>query len=1386
MCLTNKVHQYLLMLFSLISFLASGQNEIHFSHLGMQDGFSNSRANVVIQDRNGYIWVGTWNGLNRYDGYSCMSYQPGYHDSSSVANREITELLEDSQGHIWIGTSFGLSRLDPQTGQFRTYEFHNRILSLFEAKDGFIWIGTWGGGLYLLDPKDGTSTHFFNNDIVSDVFVDSRNIVWVATYYGLLKRNPGDSEFQRFTPINGKNSISHSVVTQITESADGSIWAGTWGGGLDRVELDKEGKQLHFTNLKLNQTETGKGAGVVSRLYYDQFRNLWIGTWNDGLRLMPEKEQTKSPTNAKLITYYKENDNPTSLSDDGVSALLVDRAGVLWVGAASLDRAAITESGINRYKLRSTDKSTPAVRSFAEFRDQVWVGAGRSIYQYERKSNQLEFRKEYQAIAYRTGQSTVNANSVFDLKADAGGLWAGTEDAGLIYYPFSDDQLLKPEKAVYFNQNSTVKLPGDKVCCLALNPNKSGVIWVGTLQSGFIKLSRKADDSYESTVYQATADGLSDNNIRALFEDSKGRLWIGTQDGLNCFDPNNQSFQRFYYSATDHLSLNDNIINTIFEDRSGNLWIGTNSGLNKLLISANNNGKTTFQFKGYPDIEYLGNEIVSNLMDDDEGNLWIRMYRGFVKFNIQHEEVVGKYFSRDYENIRFERNSTLKLGNKQVILDAQGGFLTITPNNSNSNSVPPKVVITDLQVLNRSLQTDQALRLRLGLNQTIPYTSQLRLSYKDKMITLVFSAMDYKNPSKNDYYYKLEGFDNQWIHSASHNSATYTNLPHGDYVFKVKAKNSDGVWSTDETTLLLQITPPFWKTIWAYLFYCLLFGCLIYFFNQYSIIRAQEKSAMKFEKLKTEEMQRLNEMKSFFFTDITHELKTPLSLIIGPANELTADKNLSPASLRHAELIKNSAMKLLRLVNQLLEFRKMEKGIPEQLLIQSVDVHALLNDISGLFSAMAESRKIKFQLLLPHDPILARLDPDKLEKIIFNLISNAFKYTRDQGWIRVEAYMKPESDEQQFIVIQVTDNGIGISEEHKNRIFERFYQVNQIRTQSTGGIGLYMAKALVEQHQGTITVDSEPGRGSCFTVQLPFVPPSELADDETSIAPIPANEQADDVETEALDAENELSLTHRLTILVLEDDRELNDFLVNGLSSEFKVLSAFNGQKGMEITRKEMPDLILSDIMMPEMNGFEFCKQLRKDLTCSHIPVVFLTAKTMQEDELKGLRLGAVDYIYKPFNLDSLKLKLHNILATRRQIQEKLRTELILEPDNIELSSLDEIFLKQAVEAVQNKLDDPTFDVDAFSKELGASPNQVYRKIKALTGQTAKEFIRNQRLKIAAGLLVQRKRNISEIIYMVGFSNPSYFARCFKEFYGCTPKEYIDKNAEADLGSNPE
>lgn len=1374
----------------IVAFLSSfylvlfAQNELHFSHLGMEDGFTMDKANTIIQDEKGFIWIGTWNGLNRYDGYQCVTYQPSFHDTTTISNKEITTLMLDRENNLWIGTSNGLNCMDLRTGTLKKYEFNNRILSLLEDHKGVIWVGTWNGGLFKLDPLTEKVSHYLANDIVSDIYEDSRNILWVATYYGLVKFDSNSNEYIRHFPKSGQNSISHSVVTQITESNNGNLWVGTWGGGINRIEVRKDGNHLHFTHFRSGSGKGSLSSNVIYKLLYDQLGNLWVGTWDEGLNLLRPEQQMLSPENTRFLVYRKDLNNTGSLSGNGISSLFVDRSGVLWVGAEKIDRTSIIESGVKRYvlpKIQNDALKKINIRTFTDYQNQLWVGTNYSILQYEKDHEVYVLKTEYEEPSYRYGSTQFTAYSILDMLADSSGLWIGTEDAGLIHYEFTPDLKLDKQSERFLNQQTNPSLPGNKIGKLVPSKRYPGTIWIGTMQSGFAKLERNFEGEFSITKFGAGTgtDFISDNNIRAIFEASNGIVWIGTQNGLNRFDPETNKFQKYFYSSSDTNSINDNVINSILEDSSGNLWIGTNSGLNKRLIISQNNPNAGIHFKGFPVTNYLNNEFISNILEDETENLWIRLYRGFIKFDIQDEEIVGEFFSKDYENIQLERNTALKLDNGEFILGDQAGFITFTADSITEKSISPEVVIVDLQVFNKSIAGQDNTEDNYKLNPSVPYADRIKLSYKDKMLTFVFSAMDYKNPEKNNYHYKLEGFDDQWNVIGSQNTATYTNIPPGNYTFLVKATNSEGAWSEETATLAVVILPPWWKTTWAYLFYGLVIIGILYFFQKYSIIRAKEKSNLEFERMKTEEVKRLNELKSLFFTDITHELRTPLTLILGPARELLADKTLGGYAKKQAELIKNSAYKLLRLVNQLMEFYKLEKGVEDKPDICQIDTTALLREAYVFFKPMAESRNINFTINFEQDPIIAFFDPEKIEKIIFNLISNAFKYTHDRGEILISAKIEQKGNGKEEVIIKVEDNGVGIAKEYQEKVFERFFQINQVRTQSTGGIGLFLAKALIEQHGGMIILESEEGKGSCFTVSLP-IDPALL---KTRGVPfVRSEEEIEDIGQCEIEesinlSEKESDISNKPTVLVVEDDAELNDFLVTGLSSEFKVLSAYNGMEALEKAKKENPDLILTDIMMPGMDGFEFIRITRKDLNISHIPVVFLTAKTMQEDEIKGLKLGAVDYIYKPFNLVSVKLKIYNIFSSQKRFQERIRTEKILEPENIELSSLDEIFLRNAVDSVNNHLDDPSFDVEAFSSDLGVSPNQAYRKIKVLTGQTAKEFIRTQRLKIAANLLLQRKRSISEVIYMVGFTSPSYFARCFKKFYGCTPKEYMDKNS---------
>ncbi len=1352
--------------------ILSGQDELNFNHLSIKDGFVDSKANAIIQDQKGFIWTGTWNGLNRYDGYSVRTYQPSFHDSTTITNREVVELLEDRAGNIWIGTSSGLNCLNPSTGQMQTYDFQNRIIALHEDRQNQLWIGTWNGGLFKLDPETGERNHYLSNEIISDIYEDSREILWVASYNGLVRFDGETGAYQRYLPGQGQNSISSGSVTQIVESTDGFLWIGTWGGGLNKVAVSDHDDSLHFSHYWTRAG--GLASNVIYKLFYDDYQNLWIGTWNDGLNLLKPDQQDVDPTEARFLIYKNNLTDPTSLSGNGISSLMVDRSGVLWVGAATIDRTSIIDTGINRYKIHSEEQAANyTIRAMSRFEDDLWMGSNRDLRLYHRIAGVYEFKQDFRKPKYRLGQTEYIANSILSLAADTSGLWLGTEDAGLVHYPIDIHSKIAVEKAEYFNKQTNPAIPGDKVSSLVISKKQTGVIWIGTLHSGLAKMSINQSQK-ETKIFGAgkSEDFLSDNNIRIIYEDAAGLVWIGTQNGLNCFNPKTNKFEQFFYAVADTSSINDNIINAIYEDSGGTLWVGTNSGLNKVIQDASGTVEK-ISFKGYPSINNLSNEVVTHILEDDSKNLWIRLYSGIVKFNLQTEDT--EYFLADYENGSFERNTSVRTADGLFILGNPSGFITFNPDSLYKLTVPPKVCITDLLIYNESLNVHNHTKNDTLCSRTVPYRDQVNLSYRDKMLTFMFSAMDYSNPAKNNYYYQLAGFDDDWNEIGSRNTATYTNIPPGEYIFKVKATNSNGIWSEDEATLHIHIHPPWWKTTWAYLFYVLILIGLLYFFQEYSFIKAHAKSELMFEKLKNDEMFRLNEMKSNFFTDITHELRTPLTLILGPAKELMADKNLSSYGMKQAGLIQNSANKLLRMVNELMEFRKVEMGVMDKMRLQRFDLAEMINEVYLSFKPMAESRGMMLNISIEKTPLHAFIDPNKIEKVLFNLISNAFKYSPNRGRIDLRARLEDEQKGNPLIRVEVEDTGIGIETEHIDKIFGRFYQVNQLRTQSTGGIGLFLSKALVEQHHGRIEVRSEPGKGSCFSVILPIQSGKEIASGSSlPEAAAPAAKMTDEADValpvKAIDPEE------KPLILVVEDDTELNEFLVAGLSSEFRVINAYNGQEGLEKIRIIFPDLVISDIMIPKLDGFELCQQIRKDITVSHIPLIFLTAKTMQQDEIKGLRLGAVDYISKPFDLLALKLKIQNIFDIQRTMHERIKKEQILRPETVELPSLDEIFLKNAVESIKKHLDDSNFDIELFATDLGVSTNNVYRKIKALTGQTAKEFIRKQRLKHAAGLLVQQKRSISEIIYMVGFASPSYFTRCFKEFYGCTPREYIERH----------
>jgi len=1384
--------------------VAAGQNRLDFDVLSIDDGFSSSRANVIIQDRAGFMWVGTWNGLNRYDGYECEVYQPFVRDTNSLSSREVTSLFENKEGFIWVGTTFGLNRLNPMTNEIRVYPFNTRITSVYEDRKGSLWVGTEGDGVYKVDQLSGAKEQFLGNEMINAILEDSRNEFWLATNNGLLNFDRETHSYKRYfrreEGIDGQ-SADHQAVNCIVESDDGDLWAGLFSVGLVRIisNSDKDNLKFEFYSGKSNPGSNSPQR--ITELSFDPFGNLWIGTWGNGLYLLKKDEQAKLPDQVVFQKYVADVNDPFSIEGNNhISALFVDRKGTLWAGSSVINVANIANLGIERVNIRYIDQGQIVnhwIRSIATDPDgNVWLGSSDGLMVFNQANKEIVPASTLYEILIKMVGNPVAPPSLVGVIPSFGGLtWIASEEYGLFVWPEGKPEEISNKKIKRFYPHSDPALPPSPISVMAPSKHYPNVLWLGTNNNGIVRCDFSGNQ-FRFTNYPIgkQLDNLSNQNVRTIVEDHDGLVWIGTQHGLNCFDPKTEKFRQYLYSAKDANSINDNVINVIFEDSQGDLWIGSNAGLNRKKIVETPDGEKKVIFESFPDQGWIDNQIVMNILEDQHQYLWIGIYNGIIKFDKRQGKVTFEFFNKTYQRIKILNNIALKEESGHFIMGGGNGFLRFHPDSIQKKSSPPLVQITDLLLFNKSVPVAQSVGGKVLLKKSVTYTDTLTFSYKQGVITFVFSAMDFISPDKTKYAYQLDGYDKDWNYVGPRNMATYTAIPPGSYTFRVKACNSMGEWSDQSRNIFIKIRPPFWKSTFAYLVYAGVVIGLLYFFKRYSIIQIKEKGRLMLEKVQYEKEHELNELKVHFFTNITHEFRTPLTLILGPLQEMLEQKGKFGAYAHNLELIQRNANRLLRLINQLMEFRKVEKGKTE-LLLQEVDVVLMLVEIYDSFHSLADSKNIDFSLQYSEPSIHAWLDLDKFDKVLFNLLSNAFKFTDEGGKVSIKAGYANTSISGNSFFIEIEDSGVGIPPEKKDLVFERFYQINQKSVQSTGGIGLYLSKAFVELHNGMIELESEVGKGSSFRILMPTNLNGQVANKFLAENSLPGKnhqvvewitspelqeeerrEKQDEELVEPGAGNQEQNRSFRPVVLLAEDDLDMNEFIMNSLSPHFKVRNTFNGKEALELARRINPDMILSDIMMPEMDGLELGRALQTDINTSHIPILYLTAKTTRENEIEGLQAGAVDYICKPFSMSALKLKITNILAQKAAQREQFHKNNILEPETIILSSLDEQFLKDAVAAVNAHLDDPVFDVEKLSNAIGLSSNQTYRKIKALTGQTAKEFIRNQRLKTAANLLIQKKRSVSEIIYMVGFSSPSYFTRCFKDYFGVTPSEYIENN----------
>ena len=1098
--------------------------------------------------------------------------------------------------------------------------------------------------------------------------------------------------------------------------------------GLLHFKLDQNHKLIKLGEYSQNlDSPHALSTNLIESLFIDHSGIVWLGTYGSGIH--------KLDPNRKQFLHYKHTETPGSISQNIIRLIYEDSNETIWVGTKG--------GGLNWIPKKDFDGT------FTNFKRVSILSEPVSMTEV-----QLDGKKQ---------------------------LIVGTSNGeGPFLINISDPSIDDYNTEVFNNLTASV---------FSSHQDHLGQIWLGTYLDGLYKLIPN-DKNQKFNFRKGGKEKLPSNIIRNVFRDQHQNLWIGTSDGLSMLPKNqlgkkNPTFITYKHIHDDTKSISHNYILSILETNKGDLWIGTlGGGLNKFVPGESNDKG---HFISFTEEDGLPNNTIKGILEDDEGFLWISTNRGMSKFNPDDKTFKNYDVSDGLQSNEFQELACLKHKNGSMFFGGANGFNVFFPDEIKDNKQPPRVVLRQLFIRGESIIPGQKYNKRVLLEQNLALTKSLHLNYFENNISFEFAALHYAAPSKNTYSYRLKGFDDQWLCTASDKRfANFTNLSPGDYVFEVKATNNDGVWSEEMAQIEITIYPPFWQTNLAYVIYGFLALGFLYAFRRYSIISSERKHQLEIEHLEKDKAEELQRMKLQFFTNISHEFRTPLTLINGPIEFLAKNNDTLGKNQRREQyhLVLKNTKTLTRLINQLLEFRKIERGDGVLEVIQD-DIIKYVKSRVQAFQFMAESKSIQYSFESSIDAQITWFSTDALDKILANLLSNAFKFTPQNGSVQVkveDTLVKRKNKYIPHLQISVEDTGPGIPNEKIKQVFERFFhEGNEQNQNSTGaGIGLSLTKSLVELHHGEIYVDKSHQNGARFVVLIPLDKKAYKSDKKLKAsqsleldATLLSENTINGVNGNTKNSDTTSWLPGSLPqIMIVEDNADMRAYLKNGLSQNFQVVEAVHGRDALEKIKTQMPSLIVCDVMMPEMDGITFSKQIKSSKAYNHIPIVFLTAKTSSDNELEGLKSGANDYITKPFSLTALNIKLSNILKSRERLREYFKKELTLEPETIEVPSMDEAFLKEAMQLIEDNMMNTEFNVDMMVKKIGISRSNLYIKFKELTGLSTGEFIRNIRLKRAAQLLSSGELSIKEVMYSTGFNTASYFSKCFKKQFGMLPSDY--------------
>ncbi|WP_316826254.1 two-component regulator propeller domain-containing protein [Pedobacter miscanthi] len=1326
---------------------AKCQQPIQFDHLGVEKGLSQTSVLAITQDKNGFMWFGTRYGLNRYDGYNIKVYQSLPGDSLSISSNYVINLFSDSRKNLWVGTDRSLNRYNEKTDHFeRIYSRPNGISNnvincITEDKKGNIWIGTLNGLNLLVNGDISKIKVFFNNKSANKLYRNIRAVkqdhegnIWVGTSNGLLKMTFKNGAYQTiiFKSDGKPGAISENYITGIIEDRQQKLWISTQDNGLNLfIPASKTFKIFNHSEQKNSLVNS-----TIRTMVLDDIGKLWIGTL-DGISVMDTRHFTF--TNLQ----YDPSDKK-SLSQNSVHRLYKDQNGSIWAGTyfggVNINYPYTTAFNIYSTNKNASSVSNNAISTFAEDEHKnLWIGTeGGGLNYFNRLTN------KFTAFKSDGRSNSIKSNLIKKIILDKKGkLWIGTHSGGLNFYDS------KKGSFGSFDFSAKQEDVPDEVTAVA--EDQHGRLYAATQRNG-IKISNPEKTKFYN--FELPARFPDAGRVKSML--ITDRVYLGTTNGLCIYNINKKEFYTLKDPKTKQVL--EYYVNGITETSNKEIYISTN-----------NQGLIRYDQKANKMITYtvkngLPNDNVLGVLEDDKDNLWISTANGLSMFNRKNKTFKNYTVADGLPGNEFNANAFFKNSNGEMFFGGYNGFISFYPDRIQTNNKAASLVITGLKVDNQDVKINAEDGL---LDQNIGLKDKLEFASNQNTFSLSFALLNFIKPEKNRYAYKLEGFEKNW-NEVNIPTASYTNLPPGSYTFMVKGVNNDGISGANIRKIYIIVKPPFYRSWWAYLVYFCVVAAIAIVFVRYLLIRA----VLKKEK-------EINEHKLEFFTNISHEIRTPLTLIVGPLDKLIENAKDDPALNRDLQPIKNNADRLMNLVTELLDFRKAESG-KMTLHVSPGNVVKFCREIFLAFQNMAIAKNIDYAFECEQAEMALYFDKVQMEKVLFNLLSNAFKFTPVNGKISLKIF-----EENQNVNIQICDNGKGIPLENQPNLFTSFYQANASSTIGTG-LGLSLSKSIVELHHGKISFSSTPKTdhvfgNTCFTVSLKtgkthFSQEDFMADyiyyDDAAHYNLPALP-----EIENIAKENGLPLTatekDKKSILLVEDNEDVRTFIKNALKDKYIIYERENGATGLTYALELIPDLIISDIMMPVMDGLELCRKLKTDESTSHIPVVLLTARSAYVHQINGFENGADAYLMKPFNLKILKLNIQNLLTARETIKQKFAQVITLEPKNLVINSTEQNFLNKIIQVIEERIADPDFDVPTLASAIGMSQPVLYKKIRALTDLSVNDFIKSLRIKRAAQLLKQGTGNVSEIAYAVGFSDRKYFSSEFKKHFGKTPSEFM-------------